>query len=112
MAEELAKTLASCKKDQAKNLHELEILRIQLFLRRQENQAAIAEAEHQNDTARLATLRLTERTILPFMQQGVTRMEKIAERWKARVTQIAALLAWEIKEDEELQPIQEPVYFV
>ena len=116
MAEDLAKTLASVKIDQAKNLHFLELLRIHTFITRQEHQAALAEMGHENDPNHAARLLLTEQRVIPHLLGEIKRAEGRAERWKARVNQIQALLDWELKtcaeEDAELQPIQEPVYFV
>ena len=110
MADSLAETLTEVKRDQAKNLHDLEVLRIRLHLIRLEHQGALLRAG--NDPAQLAVQRTTQQIVIPRIQDEIKRMEEAAKRWKARVNQISALLAWEIKQDEELQPIHEPVYFV
>ena len=116
MADSLAETLAEVKRDQTKNLHDLEVLRIRLHLIRLEHVATQIQVAQGSDAVGLAVLRTTEQVVIPRIKNEIKRMEEAAERWKARVKQISELLAWKIKqneaEDEELQPIHEPVYFV
>ena len=110
MADSLAETLTEVKRDQAKNLHDLEVLRIRLHLVRLDHQSTLLRAG--NDPGQLAVLRTAQQVVIPRLQDEIKRLEEAAKRWKARVHQISALLAWEIDHHEELQTIQEPVYFV
>ena len=112
MAASLAKTIASCKKDQAKFVHELELLRIHLHLIRQEHQALLNEPGHEHDPVHQSGLRHTEQVVFPRLHQNIQMYETMIERMKARTMQLEKVLEWEIGEDKELEPMHEPVWFV
>ena len=72
-------TLAEVKRDQTKNLHDLEVQRIRLHGIRQDHIATQIQVAHGSDPVGLAVLRMTEQVVIPRIQNEIKRMEEAAE---------------------------------